>query len=108
MAIWWLRGGAAAGIVALLGLIAGSAAEMPLAAGLRCTVDTRWGVTTMVDLYAGLAVVGVWISWRERRLWRAVVWLLALGLLGNLATLAYVFMASLRMRSIGGLLRPVR
>jgi hypothetical protein len=98
---------AALGIGALLALIALSSVQMSLMAGLRATVDTRWGVTTMVDLYLGLLVVAGWIAHRERSTARTLVWLLGLCLLGNLVTLVYLLIASLRARSIEDLFRPV-
>lgn len=83
----------------LIALIAVSSMEMSLAAGLRDIVGTRWGITTLVDLYAGLAFVGGWIACVERSWKRAAMWAVALGLTGNLATLVYVVMRALRARS---------
>lgn len=103
----WISLVAALGIVALLGLIVFSSLEMSLIAGLRATVDTRWGVTTMVDLYLGLLAVAGWIAHRERSLPRTLAWLFGLCLLGNLVTLVYLFIASLRARSVEDLFRPV-
>lgn len=93
------------GAFALLGLIVRSSMEMSLAAGLRATVDTWWGVTTMVDLYAGLAVVAAWIAYRERSVARTAMWVLGLLLLGNLTTLVYLSWAALRARTMDELLR---
>ncbi len=103
----WISLAAALGIAALLTLIAFSAMQMSLMAGLRATVDTRWGVTTMVDLYLGLFAIAGWIAHRERSLPRTIAWLVGLCLLGNLATLVYLFIASLRARSVDDLFRPV-
>lgn len=57
---------------------------------LTTMAETPWGLTTIVDLYLGLLVVGLWISLLERSLWRAAPWWLGLFLLGNLTTAAYV------------------
>ncbi|MFG0259373.1 MAG: DUF1475 family protein [Phycisphaerales bacterium JB041] len=92
------------GIAALVTLIVVSSLEMSLAAGLLETVDTLWGVTTLVDLYAGLLLIGVWIAVRERRVVPTTAWLIGLCCLGNLAALVYVFIASLRARSLEQLL----
>lgn len=97
--------GAGALMVLLVGLIVRSSLEMSLAAGLRATVDTWWGVTTMVDLYAGLIVVAVWIAHRERSALRAVPWIIGLLLLGNLTTLVYVVLAAVRSRTMDELIR---
>ncbi len=46
---------AALGIAALLVFIVLSSMNMSLGARLLATVDTGWGVTTMVDLYLGFS-----------------------------------------------------
>ena len=84
----------------LIALIVVSSMEMSLGAGLRDIVGTRWGITTLVDLYAGLAFVGAWIACVERSWKLATVWAVALGLTGNLATLVYVAARGLRARSV--------
>lgn len=103
----WLTLAAALGIFALLVLITLSSAQMSLMAGLRATVDTLWGVTTLVDLYLGLIAVAGWIAFRERSVPRTLAWFIGLCLLGNLVTLVYLLIASLRARSIEDLFRPV-
>lgn len=102
--------GVMAGLWALVmvALIVRSAMEMSLGAGLRATVDTWWGVTTMVDLYAGLAVVAVWIVYRERSAGRAAPWVLGLLLLGNLTTVIYLAWAAMRSKTIDELVRGTR
>ena len=47
----------------------------------------------MIDLAAGLTVVGAWIAWREGPR-RALPWWIALLLTGNLATGVYVIKAA--------------
>ena len=98
---------AALGIAALLVLIVMSSMEMSLAAGLLATVDTGWGVTTMADLYLGLFVMTGWIAHRERSFPRTLAWFVGLCLLGNLTTLVYLFIASLRAKSVEDLFRRV-
>lgn len=103
-----VRIGAGIGILTLLVLIVVSSFQMSLAEGLKATTDTWWGVTTMVDLYLGLFVVAGWIAYRERRVARSIAWLGALCLVGHLATLVYLLIATLRSRTIEELFRPVR
>ena len=98
---------AALGTAALLVLIVMSSMEMSLAAGLLATVDTGWGVTTMADLYLGLFVMTGWIAHRERSFPRTLAWFVGLCLLGNLTTLVYLFIASLRAKSVDDLFRRV-
>lgn len=96
--------GAAIGIASLVALIALSAREMSLAAGLRELVSTRWGITTLVDLYFGLICIGAWICWRERSLPRGAAWCIGLALLGNLVTLVYLLWSARRARCVADLL----
>lgn len=52
-----------------------------------------WGRVTLIDLFAGFVVVGAIIVVRERQPVRWIPWLLALLVLGNLVTAAYVLYA---------------
>ncbi len=93
-----------------LGVIASivySAMEMGLAAGLKDIVSTRWGVTTMVDLYIGLAIVGAWIACVERRAARVIPWVVALACTGNLATVVYVAARAFRAESVREIFIPL-
>ncbi len=76
-------------ILVMVGLIVRSSFSESLTAGLETIVGHWWGVTTLVDLYAGLAVIAAWIAVIERRVSRVVPWVIGLALLGNLATLVY-------------------
>lgn len=94
---------AALAIMTLLALIVLSSLQMSIFAGLKATVDTRWGITTMVDLYLGLAIFAGWIAYREQSSARTLAWCVGLCLLGNLAALLYLFIASLRARTVDDL-----
>ncbi|MEC9373534.1 MAG: DUF1475 family protein, partial [Planctomycetota bacterium] len=74
----------------LISAIIASAFEMNLSEGLRTLTETRWGITTLIDLYAGLFIVAVWIALLERSALRTAPWVIALVLLGNLATLLFI------------------
>ena len=80
--------------------------EMGLGQGLRRIVDTRWGITTLVDLYAGLAFVAVWIGVCERSIKRGIIWGIALALTGNLAMLVYVAWRAWRAETFVGIFTP--
>ncbi len=99
---------AAAGTAALLVMIVLSSLEMSLGKGLAATVDTRWGITTLVDLYLGLFAVAGWIAYRERHIGRTALWFVALCLLGNLTTLVYLMFAAKRAKTYSDLFQPVQ
>ena len=52
-----------------------------------------WGRVGLVDLFVGLGLVIAVVVWRERDPRRWVPWVLAVVVLGNLATAAYLLWA---------------
>ena len=48
-----------------------------------------WGVVSLVDLYAGFILVGIWIFYKEKLI-SALIWFIFLMTLGNLTTAIYV------------------
>ena len=48
-----------------------------------------WGIVSLVDLYAGFILIGIWISYKEKALF-ALIWIFFLMILGNLTTAIYV------------------
>ncbi len=90
----------------LVGAILMSMQEMGLGEGLRRIVDTKWGITTLIDLYAGLAFVAVWIGVCEKSIKRGVLWGVALALTGNLAMLVYLAWRAWRAESVLAIFTP--
>ncbi|MDP1660942.1 MAG: DUF1475 family protein [Phycisphaerales bacterium] len=106
-AVKLIRAVAAVGIVVFLAMIVRSSLEMNIWAGLLASTDTWWGALTLLDVYTGLWLFAAYIAYRERSVWRTALWFVALVTLGNLATLAYVFVACGRVETVEGLFRPV-
>ena len=52
-----------------------------------------WGLATLVDVYIGFILVGLWIFWREADAVRALLCFLPLLLLGNLYACLYILYA---------------
>lgn len=98
---------AAIGIVVFIAMIVRSSLEMNLWEGLKASTDSWWGALTLLDVYTGLFLFTAYIAYRERSGWRVGLWFLALITLGNLASLVYVLVASRRVTSLEGLMRPV-
>ncbi len=48
-----------------------------------------WGIVSLVDLYGGFILIGIWISYKEKGL-SALIWIFFLMILGNLTTAIYV------------------
>lgn len=52
-------------------------------------VGLPWGVVSLIDIYVGVALVVVWIRWRDGNA-TALGWLVLLVLLGHLGSALYV------------------
>lgn len=59
-------------------------------------LDLAWGRVTVVDLYLMLAVFAVWIWRREPNRVHALLWSVALVVLGSLAAGAYLVVSAVR------------
>ncbi len=101
-----VAGLATAASLGLVALIVASALEMSLADGLADVAGTLWGVTTLADLGVGLVLVAGWMLALERRWLHALPWILALAMLGNLATAIYVAVRCVRRGRLDAALLP--
>ena len=52
-----------------------------------------WGVVSVIDVYTGGALFAGWIAARERSAARTAAWVVAIVVLGNLATSVYALLA---------------
>ena len=67
---------------------------------LAWLTSNPWGITTLADLYLGIALFGV-LVWRlERSAAKALLWLLPALLLGNVVPALYVLLNLARIPSI--------
>lgn len=64
----------------------------------RTLLDYPWFHVSMIDLYMGFLLFAGWIIYRERSLPVAIVWIVLLCTLGNLASCVYVVIAAMRAR----------
>lgn len=77
-------------------------------AGLRHVIADPWGVVTLLDLGIGLLFVAVWLVLVEPSPQRAVAWIVALLLFGNVVTLVYLLSRTCRARQLRDLFLPPR
>lgn len=104
-----LRLVAAAALVLLVLLVVAIFAaglDKSLGAGFAAITAEGWGVVTLLDLYAGLLVIAAWIFALERSPRTALVWALALMLLGNVVTLVYLLRRARHARRFRDLFLP--
>jgi Protein of unknown function (DUF1475) len=52
-----------------------------------------WGIVSLVDLYTGFVLFSCWIIYREKSLPVAILWTIAMMLLGFFAGSLYAFIA---------------
>lgn len=49
-----------------------------------------WGQMTLVDLYSGFIIFGLFIIWQEEQLYFALIWIALILLLGNIVSIIYL------------------
>lgn len=52
-----------------------------------------WGLVSLIEIYVGMALFGCWVFWREASPLRSGLWMLAVALIGNVVSCAYVLLA---------------
>ena len=96
----------------LLGLLVAAmltaSGQSHVLAGLRHIIANPWGVVALLDLGVGLLFVAVWLALVEPNPWRAAAWIIALFLLGNVVTLAYLLCRTCQVRHWSELFLPSR
>ncbi|MFN9993613.1 MAG: hypothetical protein ACK54H_09715 [Phycisphaerales bacterium] len=95
-----------AAAICMIVLIIDAAAEKSIATIFESLWREKWGVVTLVDLYAGFAIVGIWMGCCERSAKRWIPWIIALLLLGNVATLAYIAWRSRKAQTWRDIIMP--
>lgn len=108
-----LVGGAGLTALVLAALLAGlvgsfwwAGTRQALGEGFAAVTAQPWGIVTLLDLYLGFAFVAAWIHALERRWPVTLAWAVALCVLGNAATLAYLLLRLRRAGSLAALFVP--
>lgn len=52
-----------------------------------------WGIVSLVDLYVGFTLFSLWIVYREENIIAAVLWVIAMMVLGFFTGALYAFLA---------------
>lgn len=56
-------------------------------------MEMPWGIVSLVDIYLGLILFSVWVTWREENKLTALTWSVFILLLGNMVSCLYVLKA---------------
>jgi hypothetical protein len=57
-----------------------------------------WFKATLADAYLGFLTFSVWVTYKELRLWRKLIWFASIMLLGNLAISAYILLELFKLQ----------
>lgn len=64
-----------------------------LAADGRVLLSIPWGIVSLVDVYVGFTLFSGWVIYREASLFRALVWVVLIMVLGFLIAGLYTLLA---------------
>lgn len=56
-------------------------------------LENPWGVMSLIDLYVGFSLFSLWIIYREKSLWKMVLWVINMMIFGFLTGSIYVLKA---------------
>ena len=76
--------------------------------GLERLLADPWGLVTLLDLMIGLVVIAAWMAVMEPRPLLAALWIVALFLLGNAVTLAFLLCRTRKAEHFSDLFLPSR
>jgi hypothetical protein len=86
---------AAVGVLAMGAALAYGFAAGDFAAEGNTLLGMPWGVVSLVDVYTGIALAAGWVVFRERSVWRSVVWIVLMVVLGFFSVALYTLLALL-------------
>jgi len=81
------------GVLAMTGVIAWAFATGDFAGEGGQLLSMPWGIVSLVDLYTGFTLFSCWIVYREKSLWRSVVWVMLMMTLGFFTGSLYALIA---------------
>jgi hypothetical protein len=62
-----------------------------------------WMTATLKDFYTNVAVLYLWVLWKETTAWKRILWLILLVGLGSIATTLYVLIQLFRLKPDDGI-----
>lgn len=81
------------GVLAMGGILIYAFATGDFQAEGSQLMSMPWGIVSLVDLYVGFALFAIWIAYREPSLWRAIIWIVLLLVLGFFIGSLYTLLA---------------
>lgn len=78
------------GAVLFLALVIWAAGESSFLDVHNLITKQAWFIVTLVDLYFGFFIMGIFIFWIEKSFFKFLLWLGGICILGNMLTAVYV------------------
>ncbi len=66
-------------------------------------LNEPWFSTTLVDFYVNIAIISIWVIYKENNWLRSLLWIIGFICLGSIATTFYVFLQLASLKSGQGL-----
>jgi len=108
--ISFLRVAFAGVLITMLCVTSWASWQMPFWQTPQSVVLHPWFIATLFDTYFGFLTFWLWLAYRENSWIAAILWLIAIVLLGNIAMASYVLWVVWRLPADAGtrrvLLRP--
>lgn len=57
-----------------------------------------WMRATLCDFYTNVLFIFIWVVYKERSVWKSIMWLILLCCLGSIATCIYILIQLFRLR----------
>jgi hypothetical protein len=83
------------GLVAMTGILTYGFVVGDFVAEGRELLSMPWGIVSLVDVYVGFALFSIWIVYRERSVFQALIWVILVMVLGFLTASVYTLIAAL-------------
>lgn len=74
------------GILLIIGLASGTF----MSEG-NILLSLLWGQISLIDVYIMFIIFSFWIIYREKSLWRSVIWVILMMILGSFTACLYIF-----------------
>ncbi|MCJ7473278.1 MAG: DUF1475 domain-containing protein [Actinobacteria bacterium] len=50
-----------------------------------------WGQISLIDVYIMFIIFSFWVIYREKSVWRSIIWVILIMILGSFITCLYIF-----------------
>lgn len=84
--------------VIMVGIVIWTCTQSNLFQLPAAVLNEPWFRTTLIDFYFNIAILSVWVIYKEASLKRSILWVISFIALGSIATAFYVFIQFLALK----------